>query len=63
MIIIGWGIGQPLALDFDLLEIGVLFVSVYVVNSLIQDGKSHWLEGFMLLASYLIIAVTFFVAK
>lgn len=63
MVIVGWCIDKSLGLDFDILEVGVLFVSVFVVNSLIQDGKSHWMEGFMLLASYLIVAIVFFVAK
>jgi len=37
--------------------IGVLFVAVILVNYLIQDGRSHWLEGVMLMVTYVIIAV------
>ncbi|KAJ1555989.1 hypothetical protein HK405_009310, partial [Cladochytrium tenue] len=49
MQIVGWMIGQPLTLNFETFETVVLFATVYVVNSLIQDGESHWLEGWMLL--------------
>lgn len=35
----------------------LLFVSVLLVNYLIGDGKSHWLEGVMLMTMYLIIAI------
>lgn len=35
----------------------MLFVSIILVNYLIQDGKSHWLEGLLLMFLYMIIAV------
>ncbi|KAI0244017.1 hypothetical protein L0F63_003697 [Massospora cicadina] len=60
LVLIGWAIGQPLTLFFDTFETAVLFISVLIVNYLIQDGKSNWLEGLTLLAAYLIIALAFF---
>jgi Ca2+:H+ antiporter len=36
-------------------------VSVFVVTYTVQDGKSNYLEGCMLLGLYLIIAVAFYV--
>jgi Ca2+/H+ antiporter len=30
-----------------------------IVNYIIQDGKSNWLEGLILMSLYLILAVTF----
>ncbi|KAF2482964.1 Sodium/calcium exchanger protein-domain-containing protein [Neohortaea acidophila] len=58
-----WGVGagkspEPMTLSFDGFQIIVLFVAVIVVNYLIQDGKSHWLEGVMLQITYLIIALS-----
>jgi Ca2+:H+ antiporter len=59
IIIVGWGLGyDKMNLSFDGFQIAVLFVSVLLVNYLIADGKSHWLEGALLLSLYLIIAVT-----
>jgi Ca2+:H+ antiporter len=58
--LIGWIMGKPMSLDFHVFETVCLFMSIIIVNYLIQDGKSNWLEGCMLLASYLIIAVAFF---
>ena len=48
-----WGVGQPhdLSLSFDGFQVTVLFISMVVVNYVIQDGKSHWLEGVMLMVS------------
>jgi len=36
----------------------VLFVSVLLVNFLIQDGKSNYMEGLMLLALYFVVALS-----
>ncbi|KAI9848066.1 MAG: hypothetical protein M1837_001168 [Sclerophora amabilis] len=49
-----------MTLEFDGFQIVVLFVAVLLVNYLIQDGKSHWLEGVLLLATYTIIALAAF---
>ena len=36
----------------------MLFVSVLLVNLLIQDGKSNYMEGLMLLALYFVVALS-----
>nr|POE71826.1 vacuolar calcium ion transporter [Quercus suber] len=59
MVLLSWfGVGQDvLSLDFDGFQVSVLFIAIILVNYLIQDGKSHWLEGIMLNITYLIIAL------
>jgi Ca2+:H+ antiporter len=58
LVIIGWGMGvDNMTLSFDVFQVAVLFVSVLLVNYLIADGKSHWLEGLLLICLYCIIAV------
>jgi len=57
MVILGWIIGSDMTLVFDDFQIVVLFVAIILVNYLIGDGKSHWLEGVLLMALYIIIAV------
>jgi len=59
IITLGWILGKPLTLLFDPLESIVLFLSVLTVNYVVQDGKSNWLEGMILMCLYLILAVTF----
>ncbi|KAI1098311.1 Calcium/proton exchanger [Jackrogersella minutella] len=57
LVIIGWGMGkEDMTLAFDTFQVIVLFVSVLLVNYLIGDGKSHWLEGLILTCLYAIIA-------
>ncbi|KAL6710400.1 hypothetical protein ACN47E_009346 [Coniothyrium glycines] len=58
IVILGWILGKDcMTLYFDTFQIAILFVSILLVNYLIQDGKSHWLEGILLMASYIIIAL------
>jgi Ca2+:H+ antiporter len=57
-VVLGWIIGKDdMTLFFDGFQIAVLFVAVLLVNYLIGDGKSHYLEGILLMILYIIIAV------
>ncbi|SAM00416.1 hypothetical protein [Absidia glauca] len=60
LVIAGWAIGQPMTLFFEDFETVILFSSVLIVNYLIQDGRSNWLEGVLLLSSYAIVALSFY---
>ena len=60
MVILGWMLGVPLTLEFGLLETSATFISVLVANSILSDGKTNWLEGSMLLGSYIILGAAFF---
>ncbi|KAJ5139207.1 uncharacterized protein N7515_004055, partial [Penicillium bovifimosum] len=58
IIVLGWIIGvEDMTLNFDGFQVIVLFMSVLLVNYLIGDGKSHWLEGVLLMMMYLIVAI------
>jgi Ca2+:H+ antiporter len=59
IVTLGWILGKPLTLLFDPYESIAMFLSVLTVNYVVQDGKSNWLEGFILMGLYLILAVTF----
>ncbi|KAF9069233.1 calcium/proton exchanger [Rhodocollybia butyracea] len=59
IVILAWILGKPLTLLFDPYQSITLFLAVLTVNYCVQDGKSNWLEGMILMCLYLIIAVTF----
>lgn len=61
LVILGWIIGQPMTLNFQIFETVVFFLSVLVTNYLIQDGRSNYLEGCMCIGTYIIIALAFYV--
>ena len=60
LVLIGWMMDVPMSLHFSMYETAVIFVSVFITNSLILDGSSNWLEGILLIATYFIIAISFF---
>ena len=53
-------IGNPLTLVFNQFELIALMAAVLIAGLVSLDGESNWLEGAMLLAIYLIIALGFF---
>ena len=55
LVILGWIIGRDMTLHFETFETVVFFLSVLVVNYLIQDGKSNYLEGAMLIGTYVLL--------
>ncbi|KAH8635897.1 vacuolar calcium ion transporter /H(+) exchanger [Alternaria alternata] len=61
LVILGWIMGQPMTLHFQGFETMIFFISVLIVNYLIQDGKSNYLEGAMCIGIYAIIALAFYI--
>ncbi|KAK2460882.1 hypothetical protein APHAL10511_007352 [Amanita phalloides] len=59
IVVLGWILGKPMSFLFDPYESIALFLSVLTVNYVVQDGKSNWLEGMILMCLYVILAVTF----
>ncbi|MGI8936508.1 MAG: calcium/proton exchanger [Phormidesmis sp.] len=60
LVIIGAFMGQPMDLDFNNFELLSVVVAVLVANSISADGKSNWLEGTLLLATYAVISLSFY---
>lgn len=60
LVLVGWVMDVPMSLYFSMFETAVIFVSVFITNSLILDGSSNWLEGVLLIATYFIIGISFF---
>ena len=60
LVIAGYFLGQPMALDFDPFELVAVAVAVWLTNSISNDGRSNWLEGILLVATYAVITLAFF---
>jgi Ca2+:H+ antiporter len=52
--------GNPLTLEFNGFEVLALTAAGVIAALVALDGESNWLEGAMLLAVYLMIALAFF---
>ncbi|RJE22868.1 Vacuolar H Ca2 exchanger [Aspergillus sclerotialis] len=57
-VIVGWGLGIEMGLNFEIFMIVLLVLSILVVGNFLRDGKSTWLEGGLCVLVYVIIAVT-----
>jgi Ca2+:H+ antiporter len=60
LVLLGAVLGQPMNLVFTTLELVAMVLAVVIVNFVVQDGESNWLEGLQLLAAYAIMAIAFF---
>ena len=60
IVLLGWILKKDMSLYFSLFETISLFVSAFIVNFLVLDGRSNYLEGALLIAAYVIIAVAAF---
>ncbi|CAI9282366.1 unnamed protein product [Lactuca saligna] len=60
-VVVGWIMGRPLDLNFQLFETTTLIMTVLVVAFMLQDGTSNYFKGVMLVFCYLIVAASFFV--
>ncbi|KAH7025686.1 Sodium/calcium exchanger protein-domain-containing protein [Microdochium trichocladiopsis] len=56
MILGGWILDQDMTLDFGVFDTIALIGSALVVNVLITNGRSNYLEGCLLVACYLMVA-------
>ncbi|NKB17509.1 MAG: calcium/proton exchanger [Pseudanabaena sp. CRU_2_10] len=60
LVLAGWLMGQPMDLNFNPFELVAVAVAVLLANSISSDGKSNWLEGMLLLATYTILGLAFY---
>lgn len=60
LVLVSLFFSHQMSLVFSNFELVSLIFSVFIVNSIIEDGESNWFEGIQLLVTYVIIATAFF---
>lgn len=60
LVFLGRVLGQPMDLAFTGFEVVAIVLATVITRELIQEGKSNWFEGFLLLGVYAILAIGFF---
>ncbi len=60
LILIGQVIGQPMDLNFNPFEVVAVTIAVAIANLISLDGRSNWLEGALLLATYIVLGAAFY---
>jgi Ca2+:H+ antiporter len=58
LVLLGWIMQRPMSLLFDLFEVAILIGSCFLLNYVTEDSKTNWAEGFMLVALYVMIALS-----
>lgn len=58
-VLIGWAFDRDMDLNFGMLNTSMITLSVVVVLSMVVDGQSNWLQGYLLCSVYCIIAVMY----
>nr|KAJ0203615.1 hypothetical protein LSAT_V11C500264200 [Lactuca sativa] len=59
-VLVGWIMGRPLDLNFQLFETTTLIMTVLAVAFMLQDGTSNYFKGVILVFCYLIVAANLF---
>jgi Ca2+:H+ antiporter len=60
LVLLSYVLKAPMDLVFTIPEIVAVAVAVWTVAQIADDGESHWLEGVLLLALYLMLGVLFY---
>lgn len=58
VVLVAWGLGIDLSLNFEIFNAVVLILAIIVVGSFLRDEKSDYLEGALCVFVYILIAVT-----
>ncbi|KFA73634.1 hypothetical protein S40288_02593 [Stachybotrys chartarum IBT 40288] len=56
-VIVAWGLGITMDLNFDIFNLVMLILAILTVGRFLQDQKSNYLEGFLLIVLYVAIAI------
>ncbi|MBW4474215.1 MAG: calcium/proton exchanger [Stenomitos rutilans HA7619-LM2] len=60
LVLVGQAIEQPMDLSFNLFEVVAIIIAVALANLISLDGRSNWLEGVLLLATYAVLGAAFY---
>lgn len=65
IVIVGWGMSThgvqfDMGLDFDVFNLVMLILAIITVGNFLRDQKSNYLEGFLMIVVYVIIAIAAF---
>ncbi|KAI0699515.1 hypothetical protein C8T65DRAFT_742493 [Cerioporus squamosus] len=58
LVLLGWWTARPMHLLFDYFKVTLLLGTCLLVNYITADAQTNWVEGLILIAFYVMIAVT-----
>lgn len=58
-VLVGWAVDRDMNLNFPHFEVILFVLSIFTVSVVLSNPSSHWLEGSLLMTTYVLIAVGF----
>ncbi|GAX28896.1 Ca2+:H+ antiporter [Fistulifera solaris] len=62
-VIVGWVVGVDMTLNFPHFEIALYILSIFTVSIVLSNPTCNWLEGSLLITTYVMLAVGFWYEK
>lgn len=59
-VIVGWIYDKEMTLNFHMFQLTVLVLAVFLVSTILNNGKSNWFQGYILLVTYFVLALIYF---
>jgi Ca2+:H+ antiporter len=60
LVLAGWFLGKPMNLAFNTFVVVGVGITVVMTNSVSTDGRHNWLEGVLLLMTYIMLGTAFY---
>ena len=60
LVFTGLFFGESMNLSFSMFEVVSIVLAIIIAREIINAGKATWIEGLMLLATYLILVIGFY---
>ncbi|MHB8660859.1 MAG: calcium:cation antiporter [Minisyncoccota bacterium] len=60
IVVVSFLFGKGMDLKFPIFELAAIVFAIFTTNSIIEDGETNWLEGFLLVVVFCIIGAAFF---
>jgi len=61
--LVGWGAGKPMNMNYPPFEVILLVLSVCVTTVCMRNNTSNWLQGSLLITSYVMVSIGFYYEK
>ena len=63
IVVVGWCTGREMTMKFPALEVYLYLISVIIVSLCLSNQRSNWLEGSLLVFTYVLVAIGIYFEK
>jgi len=63
VVVVGWCTGRDMSMRFPSMQVFLYLLSIFIVSCVLSNQRSNWLEGSLLVFTYIIIALGVYFEK